>query len=269
MPRVRRFPPVRLAAPPEAVRATAVAVLGASPIDDHTIRVPVVDRGLTDVGVDLVLRTDDGGTVASAVGHGRIDIPFFRWAFRPLVAISQRRTARYAIARLRAELEGAPAPVPPKPVMGLPTANFTPEQATHLASAAAAVVGGFVRERARGSARRADLARVPRLRHDVEQRAGRDAGRRTARVRGDRARRPRRAPAVDPHRHRRVGGCLRGLRVLPESGLLHRRNSSNAHSSSRPPRSPPSPSSKRRPRAPAPTRHRCSRSPGASASRSP
>jgi MFS family permease len=140
MPRVRRLPPVRLAALPEAVRRTAVAVLGATPVDDHTIRVHVVDRGLTDVGVDLVLRNDDdAGTVVSAVGHGRIDIPFFRWAFRPLVAVSQRRTARYAIARLRASLEGAPVPVPPKPVMGLPTANFTPEQATHLASAAAAV----------------------------------------------------------------------------------------------------------------------------------
>src|SRR5437016_4271245 len=111
MPRVRRLPPVRLAARPEAVRRTAVAVLGATPVDNDTIRVHVVDRGLTDVGVDLVLHDDaDAGTVVNAVGHGRIDIPFFRWAFRPLVAISQRRMARYAFARLRAELEHAPAP---------------------------------------------------------------------------------------------------------------------------------------------------------------
>lgn len=140
MPRVRRLPPVRLAAPPEAVRATAVAVLGATVVDDHTIRVPVVDRGLADVAVDLVLRGDDeAATVVNAVGQGGTDIPFFRWAIRPLVAISQRRMARYAIARLRTELEHAPVPVPPKPVMGLPTATFTPEQSTHLASAAAAV----------------------------------------------------------------------------------------------------------------------------------
>jgi MFS family permease len=140
MPRVRRLPPVRLAAPPEAVRRTAVAVLGATPLDDGTIRVPVVDDGLADVAVDLALRPEgDAETLVSAAGHGRIDIPFFRWAFRPLVAISQRRMARYAFARLRAELDNTPAPEPPKPVMGLPTASFTPEQATHLASAAAAV----------------------------------------------------------------------------------------------------------------------------------
>ena len=86
------------------------------------------------------IRSDgSGASVVEAAGQGRIGIPFFGWAFRPLVAISQRRTARYAIARLRAELEGAPQPPAPKPVVGLPTAAFTSEQATHRAAAAAAV----------------------------------------------------------------------------------------------------------------------------------
>ena len=140
MPRVRRLSPTRLAAPLESVRAAAVSALGAAELDEHTVRVPVGDHALGPVAVDLVLQAEGvDATVVTAVGHGRLDIPFFRWAFRPLVAVSQRRTGRYALAMLKAELEGAPPPLPPKPVMGLPTATFTEEQSTHLASAAAAV----------------------------------------------------------------------------------------------------------------------------------
>jgi MFS family permease len=140
MPRVRRLPPARLSAPPASVRAAAISALRAAEIDGHTVRVPVGDQALGQVAVDLVLQAEGADTtVITMVGHGRLDIPFFRWAFRPLVSVSQRRTGRYALATLRAELEGAPPASPPKPVMGLPTATFTDEQSTHLASAAAAV----------------------------------------------------------------------------------------------------------------------------------
>jgi MFS family permease len=140
MPRVRRLPPVRLAAPADEVRDAAVNALGAVVVDAGSVRVPVGDHALSEVNVDLVLSADaDDATVVRVDAHGSLDIPFFRWAFRPLVRISQRRMARYAIARLRADLEGAPQPVPPKAVMGLPTATFTPTQATHLATAAAAI----------------------------------------------------------------------------------------------------------------------------------
>jgi len=140
MPRVRRPPPVRLEAPTDAVRATALKRLDGAARQDGDVRVPVADHGLTDVAV-VVSITSDGAdaTFVEAAGQGRLDIPFFGWAFRPLVAISQRRTARYAIARLRAELDGAPEPAPPKPVAGLPTAAFNGEQATHLAAAAASI----------------------------------------------------------------------------------------------------------------------------------
>jgi MFS family permease len=139
MPRVRRLPPVRLAASADAVRAVAVSELGATPVDDNTVRVPVADRALVDVSVDLSLARNGEGTSVAVTANGRLDIPFFRWAFRPLVAISQRRTARYAIARLQSELERGPVPDPPKPVVGLPTATFNAQQATHLATAAAAI----------------------------------------------------------------------------------------------------------------------------------
>lgn len=140
MPRVRRTSPVRLAAPVEAVRAAAITELGGIALDGDIVQVPVADQALREVVVDLVLRTDaDAGTLVTTVSHGRLDIPFFRWAFRPLVAISKRRTSRYAIARLRSELEDTPPPRPPKAVIGLPTATFTAEQSIHLATAAAAV----------------------------------------------------------------------------------------------------------------------------------
>jgi hypothetical protein len=135
MPRVRRLPPARLTAPPRSVHAAAVDVLGGVTLDEHTVRVPVGDQALASVGVDITIAPDgDDATVVSFVGHGQLDIPFFRWAFRPLVSVSQRRAAVHALAQLRAELEGAPLASPPKAVMGLPTATFTEEQSVHLAS---------------------------------------------------------------------------------------------------------------------------------------
>jgi MFS family permease len=140
MPRVRRLPPARLSAPLDSVRVSALALTGAVAVDDGTIRFPSAGSGVGDLGVDLLLtRAADETTDVAAVGHGRLEIPFFRWAFRPLVAIAQRRTARWVLGRLRADLEGAPRPAAPKPVFGLPTATFTPAQAAFLATASAAV----------------------------------------------------------------------------------------------------------------------------------
>jgi MFS family permease len=140
MPRVRRRPPVRLSAPPDSVRAAALTSPDASQLADGRVRVAVADHGLTEVAVVLEL-TDagDGTTLVGTEGVGQIGIPFFGWAFRPLVALSRRRTERHAVGRLQAEFDGHAPPAPPQPVIGLPTASFTDAQATHLASAAAAV----------------------------------------------------------------------------------------------------------------------------------
>jgi MFS family permease len=140
MPRVRRRPPVRLSAPPDAVRAAALAGLDATTLDDGRVRVAVADHGLTDVAVLLdPASAGDGTTLLGIEAVGRIGIPFFGWAFRPLIAVSQRRTARYAIGRVQAGFAGHTPPPPPQPVIGLPTAPFTEAQATHLATSAAAV----------------------------------------------------------------------------------------------------------------------------------
>src|SRR5690348_16425924 len=118
MPRVRRPPPVRLAGPADAVRAAALSCLEGATADDHAVRVPVADHGLSEITVRVSLTDDGDATRVDTAGEGRIGIPFFGWAFRPLVAISQRRMARYTVAALRAELEGTPKPDPPKPVPG-------------------------------------------------------------------------------------------------------------------------------------------------------
>src|SRR5262245_38542038 len=101
MPRVRRRMPVRLAAPPDAVRTAALTSLDATALEDGRVQVAVADHGLTGVAVVLAFVNDtDGATLVETETVGRIGIPFFGWAFRPLVAISQRRMRRYAIARL-------------------------------------------------------------------------------------------------------------------------------------------------------------------------
>ena len=99
MPRVRRLPPVRLSAPPDAVRAAAVSTLGGTVLDAHTVRIPVADEALTEVAVDLVIEADGAGSVVHGEPRGTLEIPFFQWAFRPLVRVSQRRTTR---TRMRA-----------------------------------------------------------------------------------------------------------------------------------------------------------------------
>jgi MFS family permease len=121
------------------LRAAALTSLDGATSDDHAVHVPVADHGLNEITVRVTFTEDGDATRVDTAGEGHIGLPFFGWAFRPLVAISQRRMAAYTVAALRAEVDGTPWPDPPKPVPGLPTAPFTGEQATHLATASAAV----------------------------------------------------------------------------------------------------------------------------------
>jgi MFS family permease len=138
MPRVARSSLVRLAVPIDAVSAAVVDRLGAHPDGDTRFVVappPDAQPAIT-LTLDLVpTGTETDVTIAAA---GGIDIPFFAWFFRPLVAIAQRRARGHAIATLRAALEGGPEPAPPKGVVGLPPVAFSPEQATFIATASAA-----------------------------------------------------------------------------------------------------------------------------------
>lgn len=74
----------------------------------------------------------------------RLRVPFFGWFFVPLLRLAQRRRRRYIGEALVANVEGGPAPGPPKPIPLLPTERFNQEQTTMLAAAAlAAAIATF------------------------------------------------------------------------------------------------------------------------------
>lgn len=139
MPRVPRSSLVRLAAPPDAVADAAVEHLGArarGPAGTLEVDEPV-DRQPA-ISLTLVMTPADSATDLTITSAGDIDLPFFGWFFRPLVAIAHRRTRAHAIATIRAALAGEPAPPPVRGVVGLPPVAFGPEQVTFIATASAA-----------------------------------------------------------------------------------------------------------------------------------
>lgn len=132
-----------------SARAASPAVPGAHTTADTEIVEVSTEAGFQPpLVLTITLRDDaprDGnsdGATATLVdieASGTVTIPFFGWFFRPLAAIARRRARDHALAVLRAELDGAPEPRPPKPVMGLPPVAFAPDQAILLATASAAV----------------------------------------------------------------------------------------------------------------------------------
>ena len=139
MPRVPRSSLVRLAAPPEVVGAAAEERLGAIPAGNGTFEIPGPPERQPSVALTLSLRATADGTDLAITSTGEIDIPFFGWFFLPLVRIAHRRTRAHAVETLRAALEGRASPAPVKTVVALPPVAFSPEQATFIATASAAV----------------------------------------------------------------------------------------------------------------------------------
>ena len=141
-----RRAPIHIAAPVAEVRRAALEHLGAQPTTDGAGGLHVSPPTTPDpaIGVRLTCTPAGEGTLVRAETVGRLRIPFFAWFFRPLVAVAGRRMCRHAVDTLRHVCEGAPAPAPPAPVIGLPAVAFGPEQAALLATAAAAVaIVGF------------------------------------------------------------------------------------------------------------------------------
>jgi MFS family permease len=137
MPRVSSPALIRIAAPVDAVRKAAIEKLAAEPSESNTLVVGGGDG--PSVVLELHVEADgDGTSVVRITSDTQSGIPFFGWFITPLLRSGARRSRDYAIAVLRAALEGAPEPEPPKPFPGLPPVPFTPEQAVLLASAAAA-----------------------------------------------------------------------------------------------------------------------------------
>jgi len=138
MPRVPRPSPHHFAASPDAVRAAAVERLGGTSQPNGTVVVDAPPEQQPAIGVTIAVRPDGDGAHVTVTPEGGVDIPFFGVFFRPLVRIAQNREVAYVIAMLEAALTGGPDPEPPTPVVGLPPVVFSPEQATLLATAAAA-----------------------------------------------------------------------------------------------------------------------------------
>ncbi|HWS46580.1 MAG TPA: MFS transporter [Acidimicrobiia bacterium] len=134
---------VRLAAPPGVVRDLVVARLAAATTAEGALAVAAPPDRQPAIELTLSISGDAHGTTVAITSTGGIDVPFFAWFFRPLVAIAHRRARAHAAATLEAALAGRPDPPPPGPLVGLPPVAFTHEQSTLLAtaSAASAVVG--------------------------------------------------------------------------------------------------------------------------------
>jgi MFS family permease len=144
MPRVARPAPARLLASAEAVRDAAITrfgavSMGASDGSFDVLEVADAADHQPSTAMTITLQRDGDATLVDVHSHGDVDIPFFAWFFRPLVAIGRRRAVAYAVATLQADIAGGPEPSPPKPVVGLPPVSFSDRQSTLLATAAAAV----------------------------------------------------------------------------------------------------------------------------------
>jgi len=128
MPRVARCTLVRLDVPYEQARAAVRRILDDAPRDDHAVVVTI----------DIALHDNGSTTDAEISATATTEIPFFGWFFVPLVVLARRRAQQHAAAALTAAAAGNTPPPQPSPVFGLPPVAFTHEQATLLATAAAA-----------------------------------------------------------------------------------------------------------------------------------
>ena len=168
-------------------------------------------------------RRTRGATLVTARRRGRIDIPFFGWFFRPLVGIAGNRAAAYAIAMLQHAFGEAPAPEPPRGVVGLPNVAFTLGTSDPARRRVGRGGGHVVRQRDLRSARRSDRRFVPRVRCDALERARDHSPRRDPRALRDRARRPPGSTPRHPHRCRRHRVRVRVVGRGPDARHLHRR----------------------------------------------
>jgi SHS family lactate transporter-like MFS transporter len=145
---MRRSVQIEIAASPDEVLAGARRVLaprGTVGGAGDTLTVDLADLPTETARLTVVAASaPDGRAAVELTQEIEVGIPFFAWAFRPLLAIAQRRTLRHSAESLRAAVEGGPPPRPPKPVPGLPASRFSADQTSLLSSAAvAAAIAGF------------------------------------------------------------------------------------------------------------------------------
>ncbi len=129
MPHVRRRMLVTRDAPPERVRSIAREVLASR-----------IDAAVGTDGAELrmeVVETSDTATVVALEVVAPVDLPYFGWAFRPLIGRGLTRALRHQADRLRSGIAGGPLPSPPRQSRLLPPVAFTPEAAALVATVCA------------------------------------------------------------------------------------------------------------------------------------
>jgi len=137
MPHVRRRMPITLDAPPDRVRELARRTLGLESSENGVLVGSLEGAGETTATLRLeIAGTTDGTTEVALEARSDLRLPYFGWAFGPLLSRARRRGVEHAAARLRAALTGAPEPRRRRTTL-LPPVAFTPEAAVLVATVAA------------------------------------------------------------------------------------------------------------------------------------
>lgn len=139
MPHVPRPVVLTVGASPAAVQETARRVLGLTADADGALSGPLPDWANTGARQRLETRAagDDATEVALEI-ENPTRVPYFEWFLGPFLRRGERRTLRYAGARLEAALEDRPPPPEPRrrsPL--LPPVPFAPQAIALLGTVAA------------------------------------------------------------------------------------------------------------------------------------
>ena len=139
MPHVPRPVIVTVEAPPSVVEEVARETLGLHRDDDGALTGSLPDWTDPNARVRVEIEPEDTGRArVSFVIEGAPHVPYFQWFFGPLLRRSEQRTLQHRADLLAAEIEGRPAPPPPKRSPLLPPVPF-PARATALLATVAAI----------------------------------------------------------------------------------------------------------------------------------
>src|SRR5262245_5753745 len=107
MPHVHRRMLVVLDASVARVQGAAIDVLGAHPIADGSLDLPLTTATDTTLQVTLAVGGEDGGpTQLELTAGSSASVPVFGWFARFLAWVSAGREMRHATASVRAALDG-------------------------------------------------------------------------------------------------------------------------------------------------------------------
>jgi MFS family permease len=139
MPHVPRPELITVEASPAEVERVALEELGLRRDDDAALTGSLPHWADTGARLRLETRTADGHATEVALEiENATRVPYFEWFLGPFLRRGERRTLRYAAARLEAALEGmAPPPEPRRRTPLLPPVPFAPQAIALLGTVAA------------------------------------------------------------------------------------------------------------------------------------